>query len=392
MDSPRRAGAHALALLLGLGAGCNDYHAAPHPGLPQVVPRSASLLSPLKLVTLLAIGDPLADGLARFGGVLGGTAWWSAVGAEYGVGAAGAHVEVTGPPLAGTTITPIQIHDYIEAAAAAMPAAARDGNTLYLLYLPPGVAVLADVARGPNTDCKQFGGYHGSFGTRGDGFAVVQRCPALSGQSDLDTATVIASHEVIEAAVDTGSGYRLPAAPTGTPWHSDFTGLFALAGEAEVGDLCRGSYLRDGDYLLQRSWSNQRAAAGGDPCLPASSKPWNAASTEAAWYQVPGAGSQITVTGWSSGEMGSWPVRAVVAASNRDKSMVALHFTQSRYASSDQTDIENGGTATLQVGTSWPPGSWAVVFLVSYVVDSTSLHYYPDTDHFHVWPVGIYQP
>jgi len=82
MDSPRPWGvrAGALALLVGLGtAGCG-YQPAHHPALPQVVPRSGSLLSPLKLVTVVAAGDGLASALFRFGGALGGTAWWGGVG------------------------------------------------------------------------------------------------------------------------------------------------------------------------------------------------------------------------------------------------------------------------------------------------------------------------
>jgi uncharacterized membrane protein YgcG len=103
-------------------------------------------------------------------------------------------------------------------------------------------------------------------------YAVIPRCASFNGQTGLDSLTAATSHEIVEAVTD--------PLPRTDPAYStvDFDHLawdLALGG-SELGDMCVAAESSDriyrrlvGDFMVQRTWSNQAAEVGQDPCAPA---------------------------------------------------------------------------------------------------------------------------
>lgn len=110
-------------------------------------------------------------------------------------------------------------------------------NTLYNLFLPPGVAVELQGSR----SCQRFCGYHDAIDETL--FYAVLPAPDCTGcgggRAPLDALTVTASHELAEAITD-----PIP----GTGWYDDDVG--------EIGDVCAWQTKRIGGYVVQREWSN----------------------------------------------------------------------------------------------------------------------------------------
>jgi hypothetical protein len=113
----------------------------------------------------------------------------------------------------------------------------------------------------------------------------------------LQGTTITASHEIIEASTDPSdisTGYYLNLDdPNNFGWN-DIEG-------GEVADVCVDVFGFDqdewpeGDFTVQRIWSNTQAAAGGDPCAPLTTDYvyFNAAPTES--FFVMDVGSTLTV-------------------------------------------------------------------------------------------------
>jgi hypothetical protein len=112
-------------------------------------------------------------------------------------------------------------------------------NTLYFVYLPPGVAVVA----GGGSSCKVFCGYHDSI--NGKIFYAVMPYPGCAGctgsLSVLDALTSTSSHELCEAITD---------AVPGSGWYDDSHG--------EIGDICAWQTKKVGSDTVQLEWSNKR--------------------------------------------------------------------------------------------------------------------------------------
>lgn len=110
-------------------------------------------------------------------------------------------------------------------------------NTLYFVYLPPGVVVV----QGGGSSCKVFCGYHNDI--NGQIFYAVMPFPGCSGctggLTTLDALTSISSHELCEAITD---------AIPGQGWYDDTNG--------EIGDICAWKTKKVGDYTVQLEWSN----------------------------------------------------------------------------------------------------------------------------------------
>src|SRR5664279_3779817 len=90
-----------------------------------------------------------------------------------------------------------------ELAAAGGGFPAPDANTLYFVYLPPGVAVV----QGGDRSCQAFCGYHNNFTQGGtDIFYAAMPYPGCQGcTGDLapfDALTSTSSHELCEAVTD----------------------------------------------------------------------------------------------------------------------------------------------------------------------------------------------
>ncbi|SDO17012.1 hypothetical protein SAMN04515671_0022 [Nakamurella panacisegetis] len=122
-----------------------------------------------------------------------------------------------------------------------------DDNTLFFVYLPPGVAVV----QGGSRSCQAFCGYHNNF-TGADGsnlyyaampYPGCQGCTA--GLTDFDALTSTSSHELCEAITDPVPGQG---------WYDDVNG--------EIGDICAWKSRKLGAYTVQLEWSN-----GAGSCL-----------------------------------------------------------------------------------------------------------------------------
>jgi hypothetical protein len=74
-----------------------DFMTAPHPPLPQLIKNGNDVITNLRLVSVVASGDALAQTLFDFGDELVASSWWTTVGADYGLGSATASLHLTGP-------------------------------------------------------------------------------------------------------------------------------------------------------------------------------------------------------------------------------------------------------------------------------------------------------
>ena len=110
-------------------------------------------------------------------------------------------------------------------------------DSLYFLYLPPGVTVNLS----GSASCTSFCGYHSEVGGRL--FYAVMPYPDCSGCSGgltaLDALISTSSHELCEAITD-----PVP----GEGWYDDANG--------EIGDICAWQTKKLGDYTVQLEWSN----------------------------------------------------------------------------------------------------------------------------------------
>ena len=116
-----------------------------------------------------------------------------------------------------------------------------DANTLYFVYLPPGVAAV----QGGSRSCQAFCGYHNNFNSQLS-YAVMPYpgCAGCTGGlSPLDALTSTSSHELCEAITDT-----IP----GQGWYDDNNG--------EIGDICAWKTKTVGSYTVQLEWSNSAGA------------------------------------------------------------------------------------------------------------------------------------
>ncbi|HXY41164.1 MAG TPA: hypothetical protein VEQ10_15935 [Vicinamibacteria bacterium] len=110
-------------------------------------------------------------------------------------------------------------------------------NTLYFVYLPPGVKVV----QGGGASCQAFCGYHNDIS--GQVFYAAMPYPGCGGctggLSVLDALTSTSSHEMCEAITD---------AIPGQGWYDDSNG--------EIGDICAWKTKKLGAYRVQLEWSN----------------------------------------------------------------------------------------------------------------------------------------
>ncbi len=232
----------------------------------QIVPlRDYALAAPVTAAKLTYRGGPLLSAVQVFN-FFWGTSWqgteaplvqeinqffdfvltsalmdqlaeYSVAGASIGQGSrTGAVILSTDPP---STIADADIQQLIQqeiSSDAAVPQPTP--NSLYYIFLPPGVTVTLDGA----ASCSNFCGYHSDI--NGTIFYAVMPYPDCSGctgaMAVLDALTSTASHELCEAIT-----YPVP----GQGWYDDQNG--------EIGDICAWKTKRLGSYTVQLEWSNQ---------------------------------------------------------------------------------------------------------------------------------------
>jgi hypothetical protein len=175
-------------------------------------------------------------------GLMDVLAEYSVAGQSIGHGTRVATVTVTDiePGGGSGTVSDADIRSALQAwvkGAAVPPATA---NTLYFIYLPPGVT---STLQGQQS-CQAYCGYHQNAG--GIVYAVepYPDCAGCNfGSTVLDSLTVVSSHELCEAITD----------PDGDGWYDGSTGN-------EIGDICVGDVADLGGYAVQREWSNAKGA------------------------------------------------------------------------------------------------------------------------------------
>jgi hypothetical protein len=144
-------------------------------------------------------------------------------------------------PAPGTDAQDRAIQQMLEQQVGRQSFPAPTPDTLYFVFLPPGVTVVA----GRDRSCQAFCGYH-DRSARPLLYAVVPY-PDCSGcladLGPLDALTSLCSHELAEAITD-----PIP----GQGWYDDANG--------EIGDICAWQNKKLGGYVVQLLWSNRTQA------------------------------------------------------------------------------------------------------------------------------------
>jgi hypothetical protein len=148
----------------------------------------------------------------------------------------GSATVTTGSP--GTSVTDSAIQTFLEQQIAKRVAPKVTANTLYFIFVPPGVRVVM----GGAASCQAFCGYHNAIGRKT--FYAVMPYPGCSGctgsLTPFESLTSTSSHELCEAITD-----PIP----GAGWYDDIYG--------EIGDICGWQTKKIGQYVVQLEWSNK---------------------------------------------------------------------------------------------------------------------------------------
>ena len=141
-------------------------------------------------------------------------------------------------PVPGKTVDDSAIQNLIQQEISAGTLPASTPNSLYFVFLPPGVTV----TQGGSASCQVFCGYHDAINN--SVFYAVMPYPGcagcLGGIADFAALTSTTSHELCEAITD-----PIP----GQGWYDDNNG--------EIGDICAWQTRTLGGYTIQLEWSNK---------------------------------------------------------------------------------------------------------------------------------------
>ncbi len=144
-------------------------------------------------------------------------------------------------PAPKTAVQDSAIQQLLQQEIASKNLPAPNPNSLYFVFLPPGVKVV----QGGSASCTDFCGYHDS--TSGNIFYAVMPYPGCSGCTGgltvVDALTSTSSHELCEAITDPVPGQG---------WYDDSNG--------EIGDICAWKTRVLGGYTIQLEWSNNAGA------------------------------------------------------------------------------------------------------------------------------------
>ncbi len=379
------------AVIIGCGSGTEPSPSTTgNSRFPLLVNEGGHILSPLRLVVIVAANDSLRDSLFAFAKALPTSQWWPQVATPFGVSPTATAFTVTGPPIAaGTQMTFADVTSYVQAAAVDSAGYAADGRTTFLIFLPTGVSCSGGL-------CSTAPAFHRSFGTstRGqfDALAVVVR-----GQgSTMEGMTLNASHEIIESATDPEyDAWKLESATppwTASPWGLDDGGNFE-----ENADMCEGTRILDGGFYYQRIFSNQAAALGGDPCVPAIPTPYFNVTTNG-WYSTTTGAVSIPITGWSVGAVADWVFFVDLGPHTTSLPSPTVSFScpdtvllnGARYCG-----MNNGKTATMHVVV--PAGAASQTYYTFRVLSVPmaaigQIDGAAGADYSHRWIFGVYVP
>ena len=135
----------------------------------------------------------------------------------------------------GREVTDAQIQQALQQFIDAQTIPAPTSNTLYFVYLPPGVTSLLGAAR----SCHVFCGYHSHAGNIFYGVEPFITCAGCTFGETVDSLIKVSSHELFEAITD----------PASNGWFDNNSGM-------EIGDICNASVKKLGGFTVQTEWSN----------------------------------------------------------------------------------------------------------------------------------------
>ena len=170
-----------------------------------------------EIVTITFQGEDYdVDG---FGDWIVGSDWLQAVGADYGVGLGTHRANFASDAGVGATIDDSAIQAFLADGVQSGALPTPDSETIYLLVFPPGTSV-TNSNIGPS--CSTYLGYHSSFQANGNQFvySVVPTCTNSKSSNAPFSWSVIASHELLEAATD----------PGGSSWTLQNGGAWSILG------------------------------------------------------------------------------------------------------------------------------------------------------------------
>jgi hypothetical protein len=349
------------------------FEPAPHPELPQVPNNGGPILSHLKLVTITFAGYAYELEVQAFGEWLVSSSWFTDVGQEYGVGAGtqGPNVVLTDTPPASASASDIESFLATKILAGTLPT--PDDSTLYVIYYPPST-------QPSGLGCSGAWWGHNTVQTPVRfRYAAIPACPppASFPWTQVQSIEQDASHEIMEAATD--PEYWLAPAYAMTDPENPFHYM-----GGEVADLCVGLTVPEGQFLVQRIWSNVAAAKGQSPCVPAPAGDvvFDLSPASASPISVAaGAHATIALNGWSNGPIEPWFVVPVTYPG------FTATMTPSGVLSLDT--MTNGGSAvlTVSVPSNTSSGSRGIVVVDSALVQGTLITGGP-----YAWPILVQVP
>ncbi len=387
---------------------------------PQVVYQGGPLLTAPKVVTVTFSGDALAGQLESFGQSVTTSAWWDTVRHGYcagstgpcvGDGPSGSFVELPTAPAptysdsdrGGASTLQSWLANAITTGVLPGPDANPVSNTLYVIYFPETTTVTLD----DMTSCVNggFDGYHGSMamGSQQIVYAVVVECPPLPPSfpgapqpTVLQSATVAASHEIVEASTDPSVAQLAYYLDTTDPTN---WGWMDIAGGGEVADLCVDPFAlgqdetSSGAFTVQRIWSNANAASLLDPCnpIPEGEVYFNAAPRQSVFVLDVGASATFEVSAFSDGTMSDWTLSAADWSDSVTTSY--LSFSIAGGAETDagaEIQVNDGSTVQVTATLLADPGTLATHEADGVLVSaSTGADGVPKA---HWWPFIVMSP
>jgi hypothetical protein len=224
--------------------------------------------------------------------------------------------------------------------------AAGNVNTLYMVYLPPGVTIT--IAERGLTSCVDICGYHGTTSTTLNSRNILYGVlPDLQtgacsnscnfSSTTFDNYTLVTSHELTEAITDPEVGLVITNIAFPLAWYDPFHG--------EIGDICRGqagSYAANGaTYTIQLEFSNAASDCVLPPASPMGNFTLSASPASLSFAQGNSGSSTITVTP-SGGFTGS--VSLSVSGLPKD---ITASFGANPTTSSSTVTLTASATATV---------------------------------------------
>jgi len=260
---------------------------APHPPLPQLTNALGGRVLTAPTIHLVVYpGNTDQTTLESFAEHLSASTYWAAATSEYGIGALSyADTTVLTGETAPMTIASGDIQTWIAQELARGAFGVPDPQGIYTIVYPSGTTIKqpnpVNTIFGSVDSCTNFTGYHDSVAVAFDGGATANFVYAvLATCSSIDELTATMSHEWVEASTDpqdTADGvFTLTPGPQSAYFSADADHIVwdVLGMGGEAGDLCQpegpSAYFTPPDVgnAVQRTWSNQLAAASHDPCAP----------------------------------------------------------------------------------------------------------------------------